>query len=194
MVAEISPYEVDLDWGELTEPDDIAAVVELLGRATAKIHCASDEDSDEDLVDFQVESGIRRVAAPAAQGVRRLAHRLRAALRRPGARRPRLFVEAFRDGRVGVSCDSADASAALGAPADGTARRWAGEPNPSSTNAASTARITASTRSSGTTATLEPPKPPPVIRAADGARLDRDRHRGVELRAGDLEVVAHRAV
>ena len=59
VVAEISPYEVDLDWGNLTEPAEIAAVVDLLGRATAKIHCASDEDSDEDLVDFQVESAIR---------------------------------------------------------------------------------------------------------------------------------------
>ena len=28
VVAEISPYEVDLDWGNLTEPDEIAAVVE----------------------------------------------------------------------------------------------------------------------------------------------------------------------
>ena len=58
VIAEVSPYEVDLDWSGLTEPDDIAQVVDLLGRATAKIHCASDEDSDEDLVEFQVEEAI----------------------------------------------------------------------------------------------------------------------------------------
>ena len=58
VVSEVSPYEVDLDWGGLTEPDEIEQVVGLLGRATAKIHCASDEDSDQDLVDFQVEEAI----------------------------------------------------------------------------------------------------------------------------------------
>ena len=60
VVSEVSPYEVDLDWGEINEPDDMRAVVDLLGRATAKIHCASDEDSQQDLVDFQVEDGDRR--------------------------------------------------------------------------------------------------------------------------------------
>ncbi|QBR91127.1 DUF2252 domain-containing protein [Nocardioides euryhalodurans] len=60
VVSEVSPYEVDLDWSGLTEPDEIAEVVDLLGRATAKIHCASDEDSEQDLVDFQVEEAIAR--------------------------------------------------------------------------------------------------------------------------------------
>ena len=32
--------------------------VEQLGRATAKVHCASDEDSDQSLVSFQVEEAI----------------------------------------------------------------------------------------------------------------------------------------
>src|SRR5262249_43455388 len=58
VVAEVSPYEVDLEWGDITEPDDIGEVVDQLGRATAKIHCASDEDSAQDLVDFQVEEAI----------------------------------------------------------------------------------------------------------------------------------------
>ncbi len=103
VVSEISPYEVDLDWSLLTEPAEIAAVVDLLGRATAKIHCASDEDSDEDLVDFQVESAIRHSV-----------HRRRKELTTwltdfavSYADRVRadhaLFVEAFRDGRIGVS-------------------------------------------------------------------------------------------
>ena len=58
VVAELSPYEADLDWSDITEPEEIAPVVELLGRATAKVHCVSDEDSDEDLVDFQTEEAI----------------------------------------------------------------------------------------------------------------------------------------
>jgi len=42
VVSEVSPYEVDLDWSEINEPADMRSVVDLLGRATAKIHCAAD--------------------------------------------------------------------------------------------------------------------------------------------------------
>ncbi|MGH3368407.1 MAG: DUF2252 domain-containing protein, partial [Nocardioidaceae bacterium] len=58
VVSEVSPYELDLDWSDLNEPDEMSVVVDSLGRATAKVHCASDEDSDQDLVDFQVEEAI----------------------------------------------------------------------------------------------------------------------------------------
>jgi uncharacterized protein (DUF2252 family) len=60
-VAELSPYEADLDWAEITEPDEIAPVLMSLGRATAKIHCVSDHDSDQTLVDFQTEEAIANV-------------------------------------------------------------------------------------------------------------------------------------
>ena len=102
VVAEVSPYEVDLDWGGLTEPDDIADVVDLLGRATAKIHCASDEDSEQDLVDFQVEEAI-------AESLHRRRREFTAWLTDFGiayADRVRrdhvLFVNAFREGRIGI--------------------------------------------------------------------------------------------
>ena len=104
VVSEVSPYEVDLDWGEINEPADMRAVVDLLGRATAKIHCASDEDSQQDLVDFQVEAAIAAVAAGPPQRVRQLAVRLG---RSPTPARVRddhaLFVDAFREGRVGIA-------------------------------------------------------------------------------------------
>ncbi|MGH3357287.1 MAG: DUF2252 domain-containing protein, partial [Nocardioidaceae bacterium] len=58
IVDELSPYERDLGWADLTEPELIAPVVTQLGRATAKIHCVSDADSEQDLVDFQTESAI----------------------------------------------------------------------------------------------------------------------------------------
>jgi uncharacterized protein (DUF2252 family) len=58
VVSELSPYEADLNWSELTEPDDIAPLLVQLGRATAKVHCASDADSDETLVEFQTEEAI----------------------------------------------------------------------------------------------------------------------------------------
>lgn len=99
----IGALEVDLDWTDLTEPDDIGAVVDPLGRATAKIHCASDEDSDQDLVDFQVEEAI----AESVEGRRRefvrwvtdFAMSYADTFREDHA----LFVQAFREGRIGVT-------------------------------------------------------------------------------------------
>lgn len=103
VVSEVSPYEVDLDWSDITEPDNIASVVDLLGRATAKIHCASDEDSEQDLVDFQVEEAI----ADSLEGRRRDFMRWVTDFGIDYALRVRedhaLFVDAFREGRVGVS-------------------------------------------------------------------------------------------
>ncbi|TQN37535.1 uncharacterized protein (DUF2252 family) [Blastococcus colisei] len=58
VVAELSPYELDLDWDDLTEPTDIRPVLEQLGRATAKLHCVGDADSDHTLVPFQTEDAI----------------------------------------------------------------------------------------------------------------------------------------
>ncbi|MQY08719.1 DUF2252 domain-containing protein [Actinomadura macrotermitis] len=61
VVQELSPYEADLDWGGLVEPEDMLSVLDDLGRATAKIHCVSDFDSDHTLVGFQVEDAISAV-------------------------------------------------------------------------------------------------------------------------------------
>ncbi|MDN4162076.1 DUF2252 domain-containing protein [Nocardioides abyssi] len=103
VVSEVSPYEVDLDWTGLTEPEQVADVVGLLGRATAKIHCASDKDSEQDLVDFQVEEAVAASVEGRREELRtwvtdvglRYADRVRAD--------HALFVTAFREGRIGVS-------------------------------------------------------------------------------------------
>lgn len=58
VVSELSPYARDLEWDELTEPRDIAAVLDHLGRASAKIHCVADADSDQSLVGFSTEEAI----------------------------------------------------------------------------------------------------------------------------------------
>src|SRR6185312_5246335 len=76
VVSEVSPYEADLDWSELTEPDEITPVVDALGRATAKAHCVGDSDADVSVVDF--------------------AHTYAAQVRDDHD----LFVEAFRSGQV----------------------------------------------------------------------------------------------
>jgi uncharacterized protein (DUF2252 family) len=103
VVSELSPYEVDLDWGGSNEPAEIAEVVDQLGRATAKIHCASDEDSSQDLVDFQVEEAI----ASCLEGRRRelTDHLVEFALSYSARVREdhALFVDAFREARIGIS-------------------------------------------------------------------------------------------
>ena len=102
VVAEISPYEVDLEWGEITEPDEIAEVVDQLGRATAKIHCASDEDSTQDLVDFQVEEAIATVLEGRRQAFTE--HLVEFALSYAGRvwEDHALFVDAVREGAIGI--------------------------------------------------------------------------------------------
>jgi uncharacterized protein (DUF2252 family) len=103
VVAEVSPYEVDLEWGDITEPAEIAEVVDQLGRATAKIHCASDEDSTQDLVEFQVEDAV----AASLEGRRQAFTEHVVDFAVSYAARVRedhsLFVDAFREGTIGVS-------------------------------------------------------------------------------------------
>jgi hypothetical protein len=101
VVAEYSPYEKDLDWSGLTEPDELAEVLEQLGRATAKVHCVSDvDDESTPLVDFQVEDAI----VDAVRGREdELVEELSAFALDYAARARRdhaLFVDAFRSGRV----------------------------------------------------------------------------------------------
>jgi uncharacterized protein (DUF2252 family) len=58
VVSEYSPYELDLEWEDLNTPEEMATVVDQLGRATAKIHCVADDDSDTELVNISVEDVI----------------------------------------------------------------------------------------------------------------------------------------
>jgi uncharacterized protein (DUF2252 family) len=61
LVSELSPYVADLDWGGLSEPDEVLPLLCELGRATAKIHCVSDAGSEQTLVTFQTEEAIMAV-------------------------------------------------------------------------------------------------------------------------------------
>ena len=107
VVSEVSPYESDLDWSELTEPSEIAPVVDYLGRATAKVHCVADSDADHSLVPFQTEDAIMGVVAGREDEfvawVVEFAHEYAAQVRADHA----LFVEAFRSGAIpGVASTS----------------------------------------------------------------------------------------
>ena len=106
LVKELSPYEADLDWGALTEPDEIKPLLCDLGRATAKVHCVSDAGSDQTLVTFQTEEAIlAAVEGREDEFAADLAEFGGAygSLARDDHRR---FVDAFRNGRIpGVSAD-----------------------------------------------------------------------------------------
>jgi uncharacterized protein (DUF2252 family) len=107
VVSEVSPYEADLDWSELSEPGEIAPVVDYLGRATAKVHCVADSDADHSLVPFQTEEAIAQVVTGREDEfvawVVGFAHDYAAQVREDHA----LFVDAFRHGRVpGVSASA----------------------------------------------------------------------------------------
>jgi uncharacterized protein (DUF2252 family) len=104
VVAELSPYELDLDWDDLTEPEEIRPVLVQLGRATAKLHCVGDADSDHELVPFQTEEAV--VAMIDGRREEFVADLVEFAhsYARQAQEDHRLFVDAFRAGRIpGIS-------------------------------------------------------------------------------------------
>ncbi|WP_199430878.1 DUF2252 domain-containing protein [Qaidamihabitans albus] len=100
VVSELSPYVSDLDWTDLTEPADMAPVLEYLGRATAKMHCVADADSEQTLVEFQSEDAIVAAIGPdETEFVRSLVEfGMRYAVQTREDHR--LFVNAFRNGEI----------------------------------------------------------------------------------------------
>ncbi|MFF3495068.1 DUF2252 domain-containing protein [Streptomyces sp. NPDC002795] len=100
LVAEVSPYAVDLDWGDIDDPEEIAAVVADLGRATATMHAAADDQSGESLVPFSTERAIDAAIAADEEGFAPLlvdfAHTYGARARRDH----QIFVDLFRNGRI----------------------------------------------------------------------------------------------
>ncbi|QDQ11028.1 DUF2252 domain-containing protein [Streptomyces spectabilis] len=101
LVAEVSPYAVDLDWSDIDDPEEIAAVVADLGRATATMHAAADDESGHsDLVPFSTERAIDAAIAADEAGFADLlvdfAHEYGARARGDH----QIFVDLFRNGRI----------------------------------------------------------------------------------------------
>ena len=112
VVAELSPYEVDLEWDELTEPEEMAPVLRQLGRATAKMHCVGRRRQRPHPRAVPDRGGDHRADRRPPRGVRRRPRRLRARLRAPhpggppavrrrlpGRRHPRHQLERCAPGR-----------------------------------------------------------------------------------------------
>ncbi|MFI0230607.1 DUF2252 domain-containing protein [Streptomyces sp. NPDC017086] len=100
LVAEVSPYAVDLGWDDIDDPAEIATVVADLGRATAAMHAAADDTSGESLVPFSTERAIDAAIAADEEGFAPLlvdfAHGYGARARADH----RVFVDLFRNGRI----------------------------------------------------------------------------------------------
>ncbi|MGW0117412.1 DUF2252 domain-containing protein [Streptomyces sp. NPDC003327] len=100
LVAEVSPYAVDLDWSDIDDPQDIAATVADLGRATATMHAAADDSSGHSLVPFSTERAIDAAIAADEDGFGELlvdfAHTYGARARADH----QIFVDLFRNGRI----------------------------------------------------------------------------------------------
>jgi uncharacterized protein (DUF2252 family) len=100
VVQELSPYDADLDWDSITEPDEILPLLRYLGQATAKIHCVSDAGSDQTLVEVQTEEAITDVVGDDAERFVSDLAQFGAAYGSQARTDHRLFVDAFRNGAI----------------------------------------------------------------------------------------------
>jgi uncharacterized protein (DUF2252 family) len=100
MVTEVSPFAVDMEWGEINDPEQIKAVVENLGQAVAIMHAAADDESEESLVPFSTEKAIDEAIGDDADGFEEyltgFAHQYSARARKDH----QLFIDAFRNGQI----------------------------------------------------------------------------------------------
>ncbi|MFH9721613.1 DUF2252 domain-containing protein [Streptomyces sp. NPDC017254] len=100
LVAEVSPYAVDLDWSDIDDLEEIAATVADLGRAAATMHAAADDSSGHSLVPFSTERAIDAAIAADEEGFGDLlvdfAHSYGARARTDH----QIFVDLFRNGRI----------------------------------------------------------------------------------------------
>jgi uncharacterized protein (DUF2252 family) len=100
VVSELSPHVEDLDWSDFTEPEEMAPVLDYLGRATAKVHCVADEDSDATIVDFQTEDEIvEAVSGKEEEFVKEMVD-FGMGYSEIARDDHRLFVDAFRNGQI----------------------------------------------------------------------------------------------
>jgi uncharacterized protein (DUF2252 family) len=106
VVKEVSPYEADIDWDQVSDLDEVFPLLEYLGQATAKVHCVSDAGSEQALVDFQTEEAIMTVVDGREDEFAADLVRFGRAYGNLARDDHRLFVDAFRNGRIpGVPAD-----------------------------------------------------------------------------------------
>lgn len=101
LVAEVSPYAVDLEWGDIDDPKEIGAVVADLGRATATMHASADEDSEHsELVPFSTEKAIHEGIEKDTAGFKKMLVDFAHSYSGQARRDHQIFVDLFRNGRI----------------------------------------------------------------------------------------------
>jgi uncharacterized protein (DUF2252 family) len=100
LVKELSPYEADLDWDAVSEPEEIMPLLRSLGQATAKVHCVSDAGSDQALVEFQTEEAICVAVGDRDEAFANDLADFGAAYGQLARDDHRRFVDAFRNGAI----------------------------------------------------------------------------------------------
>jgi uncharacterized protein (DUF2252 family) len=106
VVKEVSPYEADIDWDQISDLDEVFPLLEYLGQATAKVHCVSDAGSEQTLVEFQTEQAIMAVVDGREDEFADDLVRFGCAYGDLARDDHRRFVDAFRNGRIpGVPAD-----------------------------------------------------------------------------------------
>ncbi|KAL4898709.1 hypothetical protein BDV59DRAFT_167383 [Aspergillus ambiguus] len=109
LVAEVSPYAVDLDWSDINDPEEMVAVVADLGRATAMMHGAGDNDSSHSiLVQFSPEKAIDAAIGGDEDGFSNFVVDFAHSYSAQTLRDHQIFVDLFRNGRIpglsGTAC------------------------------------------------------------------------------------------
>jgi len=101
LVAEVSPYAVDLEWSDINKPEEIAAVVSDLGRATAMMHGAGDDDArHSDLVPFSPEKAIHEAISANEDKFESLLVNFALEYSSQVRKDHHIFVELFRNGQI----------------------------------------------------------------------------------------------
>jgi len=100
VVQELSPYDADIDWDDVSEPGEILPLLDHLGRAVAKVHCVSDADSQQTLVDFQTEEAIMTAVGDDGEALVEELVDFGPAYARQVRDDHRAFVDAFRNGHI----------------------------------------------------------------------------------------------
>ncbi|PGH29731.1 hypothetical protein GX50_07514 [[Emmonsia] crescens] len=101
LVAEVSPYAVDLDWSDMDEPEEIAAIIADLGRATATMHAAADNKSGHsELVPFSTDEAIDKAIAADEEGFEDLLVKFAHKYGGQAWRDHQVFVNLFRNGQI----------------------------------------------------------------------------------------------
>lgn len=101
LVAEVSPYAVDLEWSDVNKPEEMAQVVADLGRATAMMHGAGDDDErHSELVPFSPEKVIDAAIAENEEQFESMLIDFALEYSAQARRDHHIFVELFRNGRI----------------------------------------------------------------------------------------------